>query len=148
MIRPSKKADAERLTDIWLAASLQSHNFINESYWRGKTEEIRTVWLPASKTLVWEENSRIVAFVALLKKEYIGALFVEPALQKCGIGSRLLAALQKEYPLLRLRVFAKNDNAVQFYLHRGFKIDGRQKDGATGEEELLMVWKKGVECKE
>lgn len=145
MIRPYKKADAEKLTDIWLAASLQAHDFINESYWRSKTEEIRTVWLPAAKTLVWEENGAAIAFVALLEKEYIGALFVEPVLQKCGIGSRLLSALQKEYPLLRLRVFAKNDNAVQFYLRRGFKVDGQQKDNATGEEELLMVWKKEVE---
>ena len=78
MIRPYREEDAAILTEIWLAASLRAHGFVNEAFWRSRAAEVREVWLPVAETLVWEENGFPVAFVSIIDDEYIGALFVEP----------------------------------------------------------------------
>ncbi len=147
MIRSYHKKDADLLVDIWLQASLQSHDFVGEDYWRGKSGEIRNVWLPGSQTWVWEENGCCAGFISLVDEEYIGALFVDPAFQKKGIGSKLLNSLQAGRRKLRLKVFARNDHAVGFYRRHGFRVTARQTDTETGEEELLMQWEKVTEEK-
>ena len=81
MIRPYREEDAVVLTEIWLTASLRAHDFVNDAFWRSRAAEVREVWLPAAKTLVWEENGRPAAFVSIIDNEYIGALFVEPSRQ-------------------------------------------------------------------
>lgn len=147
MIRPYQKEDADVLTNVWLEASLHAHGFVDRRYWDSKAEEIRSVWLPSARTLVWEESGVAVAFVSLLEDEYIGALFVSPAFQNQGIGSKLLAFLQQELSRLRLQVFTKNISAVSFYQRHGFAEEKRQTDADTGEEELLMLWQQPSEKK-
>lgn len=142
MIRPYRKEDAAILTEIWLAASLRAHNFVNEAFWRSKAAEVREVWLPAAETLVWEENSRPAAFVSIIDDEYIGALFVEPSQQGQGIGSELLSFAQNRRKRLRLHVYTKNKCAAAFYVRHGFREEQKGIDENTGEEELLMMWRR------
>lgn len=141
MIRPYREEDAVVLTEIWLAASLRAHDFVNDAFWRSRAAEIQEVWLPVAETLVWEENGRPAAFVSIIDNEYIGALFVEPSRQGRGIGSGLLSFVQNGRKSLKLRVYAKNKRAAAFYVRHGFREEQKGIDENTGEEELLMTWR-------
>lgn len=142
MIRSYRQEDTEALAEIWQAASLRAHNFIKDTYWLSKVDEIKNIWLPVAKTLVWEENERPVAFISVIDGECIGGLFVDPVWQGKGIGSRLLTAVQAECSRLRLSVYAKNLSAVSFYARHGFCEELKGVDEETGEEELLMIWQR------
>lgn len=143
MIRNMTAADIDRVMEIWLAATLKSHAFIDEAYWRRNLPAVRDKYLPRSNTILWEEKGQVAGFVSLLDKTYIGGIFVDPALQGKGIGSALILTLQQILPILSLRVYAKNLRAVGFYRRHGFKILMSEIDRNTGEEELLMYWSLG-----
>lgn len=87
MIRNMTAADIDRVMEIWLAATLKSHAFIDEAYWRRNLQAVRDKYLPRSNTILWEEKGQVAGFVSLLDKTYIGGIFVDPALQGKGIGS-------------------------------------------------------------
>ena len=143
MIRNMTTADIDRVMEIWLAATLKSHSFIDENYWRRNQQMVREKYLLQSQTIVWEEKGQVVGFVSVLNKMYIGGIFVDPALQGKGIGSALMLTLQQIWPILSLHVYAKNLRAVGFYRRHGFKILQSEIDRNTGEEELLMYWSLG-----
>ena len=97
MIRAFKEEDTETVIRIWLAASVRSHSFIDKAYWEEKAEAMRTLYLPLSEIVVDEDRTtgEVVAFMAFVE-DYLAALFVAPAHQKRGVGSRLLALAQKD----------------------------------------------------
>ena len=143
MIRNMTSEDIDRVMEIWLSATIKTHSFISEEYWQRNLAVVRDTYLPQSNTILWEENGQIAGFVSLLDKTYIGGIFVDPKLQGKGIGSALMLTLQQIWPILSLRVYAKNLRAVQFYRRHGFKILMSEIDKNTGEEELLMYWSLG-----
>ena len=130
MIRNMTSEDIDRVMEIWLSATIKTHSFISEEYWQRNLAVVRDTYLPQSNTILWEENG-------------IGGIFVDPKLQGKGIGSALMLTLQQIWPILSLRVYAKNLRAVQFYRRHGFKILMSEIDKNTGEEELLMYWSLG-----
>jgi len=141
MISLGTARDFDALTDIWLQASVQAHNFVDKEYWHSKMSEIRNKWLPAAQTKVWKESGRCLGFISIIDHNYIGALFVDPAFQRRGIGQRLIDAAKQECSCLRLKVFVKNEPAVKFYIRCGFTIQKLQKDAETKEDEYIMQWK-------
>ncbi|RUT44679.1 GNAT family N-acetyltransferase [Paenibacillus anaericanus] len=57
------------------------------------------------------------------------ALFINPLIQGKGLGNRVLdfledMAVKGQYDGIRLDVFSKNENALKFYVKRGFKHRG------------------------
>lgn len=140
MLRKYKSEDAEALTKLWLRCSVDSHNFVNDNHWKNLAEDIRNVYLPSSKTYVWDNNGKQLGFVSLQKGGHIGALFVDKKHQGQGIGSMLLNSLRRKHKTLDLKVYRKNTEAMRFYMQHGFKVCGTQTDETTGEEEFLMKW--------
>ena len=53
MIRNMTAADIDRVMEIWLAATLKSHAFIDEAYWRRNLPAVRDKYLPRSNTILW-----------------------------------------------------------------------------------------------
>ena len=135
MIRAFKEEDTETVIRIWLAASVRSH------YWEEKAEAMRTLYLPLSEIVVDEDRAtgEVVAFMAFVE-DYLVALFVAPAHQKRGVGSRLLALAKKMRGTLDLSVYAENERAVAFYQKNGFRITGERIEEVTGRTELLMAF--------
>ena len=131
MIRAFKEEDTETVIRIWLAASVRSHSFIDKAYWEEKAEAMRTLYLPLSEIVVDEDRAtgEVVAFMAFVE-DYLAALFVAPAHQKRGVGSRLLALAKKMRGTLDLSVYAEN----------GFRITGERIEEVTGRTELLMAF--------
>ena len=141
MIRAFKEEDTETVIRIWLEASILSHSFIDKAYWEEKADAMRTLYLPLSEVVVDEDKDmgEVVAFIAFVE-DYLAALFVAPAHQKKGVGSRLLALAKKMRDTLELSVYAENERAVAFYRKNGFRMTNKRIEEMTGHTELLMVF--------
>lgn len=141
MIRAFKEEDTEAVIRIWLEASILSHSFIDKAYWEEKADAMRTLYLPLSEVVVDEDKDtgEVIAFIAFVE-DYLAALFVAPAHQKKGVGSRLLALAKKMRDTLELSVYAENERAVAFYRKNGFRMTDKRIEEMTGHTELLMVF--------
>ena len=117
------------------------HSFIDKAYWEEKADAMRTLYLPLSEVVVDEDKDtgEVVAFIAFVE-DYLAALFVAPAHQKKGVGSRLLALAKKMRDTLELSVYAENERAVAFYRKNGFRMTDKRIEEMTGHTELLMVF--------
>lgn len=115
MIRAFKEEDTEAVIRIWLEASILSHSFIDKAYWEEKADAMRTLYLPLSEVVVDEDKDtgEVVAFIAFVE-DYLAALFVAPAHQKKGVGSRLLALAKKMRDTLELSVYAEMNGQSPF----------------------------------
>jgi len=73
--------------------------------------------------LVAEENGRIIGTANLSDDGWLGAFFVDPASIKCGVGTRLLRAMEriakkKGFKAIRMH---SSVNAVEFYKKNGYR---------------------------
>lgn len=141
MIRAFQEEDTEAVIRIWLDASVQSHSFIDRTYWEEKVDAMRTLYLPLSEIIVDEDTAtgKIIAFMAFVE-EYLAALFVTPAHQGNGVGARLLSLAKKMRGTLELSVYRENERAVAFYRKNGFRVVGERVEEMTGHTELIMVF--------
>ncbi len=136
-IRAAEPADFDRLTELWLSASLAAHNFISGDFWQQNAEKMRHKYLPTSENWIYCENDRILGFFSLFN-DNLAALFVDPSAQSRGIGRKLLDHAKSLQPNLSLNVYEQNIRAVSFYSRNGFRVVQAQKDPHTGHSELLM----------
>lgn len=145
MIRAAVSADYSAIVRLWLAASLQAHDFIAGEYWHKMQKSVARDYLPNSRTFVFVDKRQIKGFISIVDDSHIGALFVAPQHQGCKIGFKLLKYVRRQRGHLSLNVFAQNRRAVRFYQTNGFKIIREQTDPSTKEKELTMAWAMG--CK-
>ncbi|MEM9556130.1 MAG: GNAT family N-acetyltransferase [Acidobacteriota bacterium] len=83
----------------------------------------------------------LVGFIAF-RPGWVEQLYVDPAHQGRGVGSRLLARAMAGAETLRLWTFERNVPARRFYAARGFDVE-RTTDGADNEEgepDILFRW--------
>ncbi|WP_198649927.1 GNAT family N-acetyltransferase [Zobellella maritima] len=137
MTRKSEGKDIEAILDIWLAASIISHDFIEPGFWESQVESMRTLYLPASELYVYEQDAHVIGFYTLCENT-LAAIFVKPACQVRGYGKALLRHAQTQRNGLNLTVYKANEASCHFYLAHGFVITGEQTDAYTGHMELLM----------
>ncbi|MBZ6067155.1 GNAT family N-acetyltransferase [Aeromonas schubertii] len=137
MIRPAQTQDMDAVLEIWLLASLQSHDFVDASSWWRVQEELRIRYLDKAEIWVCDERGDLLGFMALVD-DYLAALFVRPDRQGRGVGHALLARAKALLPQLRAKVYAENDEALRFYRHHGFRIQGEETDPLTGHHLYLI----------
>ena len=130
----------DAVLEIWIRGSLQTHGFIEESYWERQKERLRENLLSHAITAVYCDptTERIGGFISLVEN-FIVALYVAPEEQGRGIGHNLHKRAKYLYPVLELSVYTENRAALSFYLREGFQIVLRRIDQATGHEETLMI---------
>mgnify|MGYP003607906989 CR=1 FL=1 len=138
MIRAFEQRDMNPILNIWLGASLQAHAFIEAAYWQSHVDAMREVYIPASETYVFEDQSQVVGFYSLLERQ-LAALFVAPQFQGKGFGKQLVAHAKTMRTELSLAVYKENTASCQFYLAQGFVSVQEQVDEQTGHCEVLMV---------
>ena len=115
MIRKYRAEDVDKVLDIWLRASVQSHSFVKEEYWQKMVPVIKKYYLPNTDSFVFEDKHKIKAFMSIIDDKHIGALFVDPVYQNQKIGTKLVNYAKKIYPELTLKVYIKNLEATRFY---------------------------------
>ena len=94
VIRKMLPGDIQQVGEVWLAASIQAHDFVAEEFWRADLQTMTTEILPHPRTeaYVFESAGRIDGFVSL-GGSHVGCLFVRPDRQNQGIGAALLGQL-------------------------------------------------------
>ena len=141
MIRKLETKDINKIMDIWLNSSIDGHKFIDEKYWRDNYDTVKNVYIPMSEVFIYEDNNETKGFIGILNNEFIGALFVDKNSQGLGIGSKLIDYALNKYNKLNLAVYKDNENAVKFYINKGFKIINEQQNEDSGFIEYIMEYK-------
>jgi putative acetyltransferase len=137
MIRVFEETDLDKIVQIWLDASIIAHDFIPSTYWKEKAEDMKNLYLPASKTFVYQNDTAILGFISMVDN-YIAAIFVNPESQGQGIGKQLIEYIKKQHTLITLGVYSKNIRSIDFYKRQGFVITNEKIEENTGEFETLM----------
>ena len=138
MIRELRKADINKVADIWLDTNIKAHAFVPGQYWKNNFEFVKEALLQA-EVYVYENDNEIQGFIGL-NDEYIEGIFVSDEVQSQGIGKMLLNSAKNKRNELRLNVYQQNTRAISFYQREGFEIQCSGLDDATGEKEYTMVW--------
>ncbi|MCT4703304.1 N-acetyltransferase [Enterobacteriaceae bacterium H20N1] len=141
MIRRLLPGEMDALIALWLASTIDAHPFIAKSYWQESESIVRNVYIPQSRTWVYVEQEKIVGFISILDQRFIGALFVADTFSGKGIGSALIKHAQARFPELSLEVYQKNQRAVHFYHHQGFRIEESAWQEETRHPTWIMSWR-------
>ena len=120
MIRSYEKDDLAELLEVWYAASVIAHPFLDEAFFAQERKNITQIYLPKAETWVFEKDGCVVGFVSLIEDE-IGAIFVKPQLQGQGIGQELMDHACRLSSNLEVEVFEANSVGRRFYDKYGFK---------------------------
>ena len=140
MIRKLRKADINKVADIWLDTNIKAHYFIPAQYWKRNFDLVKELLLQAT-VYVYEDKQEIQGFVGL-SDEYIEGIFVSAEMQSQGIGKILLNYVKGKRNNLLLNVYKKNARAISFYQREGFEIQCNGIDEATGERDYAMAWQR------
>ncbi len=139
MIRPYEARDVDRILEVWLAASLIAHPFLEDDFLDQEKQNIRKIYLPAAETWVWEDQGRVAGFVSLLENE-VGAIFVDPDMHKRGIGRALMDKAVRLRGNLVVDVFKANKIGRAFYDRYGFVAAGEHVHDQTGHIVLRLEY--------
>ena len=116
-----------------------------------------------SNIFKFTENNRILGCVLLVEKEnklYLGMLCVNPELQNCGIGKKILAfaddyAVEKNLPKIVMTVIVSRIELISWYNRHGYHDTGEREpfpdnhsdDVISGKKIDFMVLEKIVQIK-
>lgn len=120
MIRKYEPEDCDEILSVWAAATPVAHPFLSDRFLEQERRQIRNVHLKKADTWVWEADGQVVAFISLLGNE-VGAVFVDPGLQRCGIGWALMEHARALRGELEVEVFRDNSVGRAFYAKYGFQ---------------------------
>ena len=124
--------------EIWLESTIDAHKFISKEYWNENYNIVKDMYIPMSKTFVYEDNDDIRGFISVINNDFIGALFVEKNYQGQGIGKSLIDYAKNLYDNLSLAVYKENEKALEFYKKMGFKIISENINEDTNCVEYIM----------
>ena len=82
LIRDMKSEEIKEVSQIWLSANLEAHDFIPASYWKGNLDLVREE-LPLAKVRVYEEEGKILGFLGRNGEEIEG-IFVRKECRSRG----------------------------------------------------------------
>jgi putative acetyltransferase len=142
MIRKLENRDIEDIMNIWKESTIKAHDFIDKSYWINNYNVVKDVYIPMSEGFVYEKDSKIYGFIAVIESKFIGALFVGVNNQGMGIGSKLIDFALDKYKQLDLAVYKDNKPSVEFYKKKGFKIIVEQENEDSKFMEYIMRYEK------
>lgn len=137
MIRRYQPADCEDVLTVWAKASALAHPFLSEEFLETERHNIPNVYLPNAETWVWVVDEQVVGFISLLGNE-VGAIFVDPALQRSGIGRALMDRARALRGELEVEVFERNLQGRAFYAKLGFERMHQKIHDQTGFEVLRL----------
>ncbi|MBY3788867.1 N-acetyltransferase [Photobacterium carnosum] len=137
MLRKYKENDIESVLEVWLNASIKAHNFVAAEFWTSQVDNMRNIYIPASKTYVYEIEFKVVGFYSLYENS-LAAIFVAPEYQGLGIGKKLIGHAKEQRANMKLSVYKDNMASQKFYLSQGFSIVSEQTDENTGHQEYTM----------
>ena len=123
IVRAGEPRDSAAAVAIWRAAVDATHGFLTPADRQAIDAQV-SAFLPQSPLWVAELGGEVAGFM-VLDGDMIEALFVDPARHGQGVGSALVAHALTLAPQARVDANEQADNAVGFYLAKGFERIGR-----------------------
>jgi GNAT superfamily N-acetyltransferase len=130
MIRPAIPADRQALEALQLRASMGNAGDRDALLRYPDAIDLPIEQIIAGGVFVLEQDGTVVGFSAILSREdgdtELDALFVEPSIQRQGIGKKLVehcAEIARSKGSTTLHVIG-NRHAERFYLACGFRVIG------------------------
>jgi putative acetyltransferase len=136
-LKNNSSNEIDAILKIWLAASIQAHNFIPQKFWEDKLPDMKNIYLPNAETWILEEDNSIKGFFSIYENK-LAAIFVDPKFQGKGYGTQLLNKAKSLHKSIELTVYSENIKTIKFYITNGFKIVKEQFDPHTKHKELVM----------
>lgn len=131
-IRRGTPADVPRALEIWRAAVDATHGFLTPADRAEIDVLVAEQFLPnAELWLAVDRIDRPIGFLVMDGNE-IDALFVDPAHHGQGYGTALVEHALTLAPNATVSASEQADNALSFYLARGFRIVGRSPTDPQG----------------
>jgi putative acetyltransferase len=134
--------DYRRMMEIWLAASIEAHDFVSGVFWRRHAESMELHYLPMAENYACIDDGTVVGFISL-RGCRVEALFVMPSHRNRDVGRMLLDKAKSLCSRLTLAVYSENRSAVDFYMRNGFTVVEERTDHLTGHPEKIMTWTAG-----
>lgn len=141
MIRKYKETDLISVVDIWYLSSTIAHPFLEDDFVEKLRKDMTEIYIPNSKTWVYEENNEIIGFIGMLGNE-IGGLFVLPNQQSKGVGTKLVNFISELHDELEVEVFKKNNIGRAFYDKYGFTFMKESMHKETNQVVYRLQFKK------
>ncbi|WHI51240.1 GNAT family N-acetyltransferase [Microbulbifer sp. MLAF003] len=140
MIRKAELKELDRLEQLWLHATANSHPSLSRQFWLDHVAQFRRDCRQASLCLVFtgRHNAVAEAFITLLDRDRIAYLCVSPIFSGCGIGASLLSAAGKGRLQLQTEVLRENLRTRYFLQKQGFVETGRRYIAEYGQHLIQM----------
>lgn len=144
-IRPAETRDIGRLSEIEVFNYRLNFYpiFLNDEFYfdQCSVENLADTYKKRPEmiknTFVYDDGC-VKGFIRMSENE-VQKLFVEPVLQKKGIGALLLAFAMEEKGAKTLWALEKNTRAIAFYERHGFKKTGDRKPEDDTDEFLIRL---------
>lgn len=119
------------LLQLWEASVRSTHHFLTEGDIQFYKSIVPQYFPKVDLYVTRDEQNKITAFMGL-SEEIIEMLFVHPNEQGKGLGKQLIHVAINDKKIKKVDVNEQNTSALQFYLHIGFRIIGRDATDASG----------------
>ena len=119
------------LLQLWEASVRSTHHFLTEGDIQFYKSIVPQYFPKVDLYVTRDEQNKITAFMGL-SEEVIEMLFVHPNEQGKGLGKQLIHIAINDKKIKKVDVNEQNTSALQFYLHIGFRIIGRNSTDASG----------------
>lgn len=137
-IFPVDVEDFPRIVDVWEASVRATHHFVSD-------EDIQIFrplvqhGLPhiAGLACLRDSMGLVAGFVAVVDHK-VEMLFIHPDWRGLGGGRRLINFAITALEATELDVNEQNEQAIGFYIHLGFEIEGRSELDGTGKPYPLL----------
>lgn len=125
-------AERDAVVEVWEAAVRATHHFLSEAHIQlFKPLVPRGLFSLDHLLCVRDSKGAVVGFVGVADGK-MEALFVHPAWHRAGIGRKLATHAIKRLGVTTVDVNEQNVNAVGFYRHLGFEVEGRSSVDGLG----------------
>lgn len=139
-VRRASDADRPRALEIWRSAVDATHGFLSADHRCEIDQMVRDHFVPTAEIWLAVDGDDHAAGWLVMDGDMIDALFVDPSVHGQGIGTLLVnhAETLARGPLA-VEASEQADNALPFYLARGFRVTGRKPTDPQGRPYPLVT---------
>jgi putative acetyltransferase len=135
------KSEYQTLVEVWEASVRATHHFLKEEdilYFRPLilNSYLDAVMLRCAK----DNQGKILGFLGVSENN-LEMLFIHPDNRGMGIGSKLLNYAIEELQVQKVDVNEQNEEALGFYLKKGFEVVGRSALDGSGKPYPILHMK-------